>query len=597
MAAHPHPLVRRSHWEYRLQCITLAGRGLSALADSLSILLVFLTAQKLYNRRIALLTAALSSLAVLQIQQSHFMTVDNFAVLFSSAAMFSAAQIATTSNLTRTPTAPQSESIRPPEKYRTNRMVAIWYLAFGVAYAMAVASRINLLPLGGIVLVAAFIGIADIKLKKKSDLQDIFLGVVLYLFVFAIAALLTFKVAQPLSFRNPVGDTALTSFHLNPDWVNNMKLSLNESQGLAGGPPAEQWANRPWVFFPWMNMVVWGMGLPLGVAAWLGLLWAAWRVVRYGLEWRSHLLPLAWAGGFFLFMGTRWASSMRYFLPIYPFLILFAAWLLHRLFTTETHIPSTGRQLPNYSRSLAPSLLAGLVLGSTLIWAFAFVNAVYRQEHTRIQASKWIYANIPAEPGPDIDITDGSPGDSRLARPVIANESWDESLPLPVQGIDPSQRYTLLTMEVRWYDSENKRQMFLENLDQVDYIILPSQRAIWSASRIPLTYPMTMKYYQALFSGQLGFDLVATFTSPLKIGPLYISDVGGRIDWDRTPHLPLFNDNVFAAEEAFSVYDHPPVWIFNKRPDFNLAEVKSILNSVDLSEVVIQAPGEATRVR
>jgi hypothetical protein len=152
--------------------LRLLGRGLSALADSLSILLVFLTAQKLYNRRIALLTAALSSLAVLQIQQSHFMTVDNFAVLFSSAAMFSAAQIATTSNLTRTPTAPQSESIRPPEKYRTIRMVAIWYLALGVAYAMAVASRINLLPLGGIVLVAAFIGIADIKLKKKPVIAN-----------------------------------------------------------------------------------------------------------------------------------------------------------------------------------------------------------------------------------------------------------------------------------------------------------------------------------------------------------------------------------------------------------------------------------------
>jgi hypothetical protein len=27
-------------------------------------------------------------------------------------------------------------------------------------------------------------------------------------------------------------------------------------------------------------------------------------------------------------MGTRWVKSVRYFLPIYPFLCLLAAWLL-----------------------------------------------------------------------------------------------------------------------------------------------------------------------------------------------------------------------------------------------------------------------------
>jgi hypothetical protein len=48
--------------------------------------------------------------------------------------------------------------------------------------------------------------------------------------------------------------------------------------------------------------------------------------------------------------------------------------------------------------------------------------------------------------------------------------------------------------------------MLLDVLDQADYIILPSQRGIWSSVRIPLTYPMTIDYYESLFDGSLGFE-------------------------------------------------------------------------------------------
>ena len=80
-----------------------------------------------------------------------------------------------------------------------------------------------------------------------------------------------------------------------------------------------------------MNMVVWGMGLPLGLAAWGGFSWAAWKVLRQGRDWKKHALPLVWVGGYFGYMGTRWVKSIRYFLPIYPFLCLLAAWALIEL--------------------------------------------------------------------------------------------------------------------------------------------------------------------------------------------------------------------------------------------------------------------------
>jgi hypothetical protein len=327
--------------------------------------------------------------------------------------------------------------------------------------------------------------------------------------------------------------------------------------------------------------VLWGMGLPLGLAAWIGIIWALRNTIKGSISWRVHLIPLLWGLGYFLFMGTRWVKSIRYFLPVYPVFCLYAAWglfeirrsLMRRFVKTASEYDDSSRVGHKAMlATLLQALATGLVLMGTLVWATAFVNAVYRQGHTRIEASRWIYENIPA----------GS---------TISNENWDEGLPLSINHSTPHDYdYDLLTMEVRWYDNEDKLNMFVENLAKVDYIILPSQRGIWSISRLPLTYPMTMEYYQALFDGRLGFDLVTVFHHPLKIGNLFVSDVGGTVSWGEKPTLPIFNYGIFSAEEAFSVYDHPPVWIFKKRSDFDIETMRSVLESVDLSTVIIQSP-------
>ena len=87
-----------------------------------------------------------------------------------------------------------------------------------------------------------------------------------------------------------------------------------------------------------------------------------------------------------------------------------------------------------------------------------------------------------------------------------------------LDGYDPfGQLYTGLTNEVRWSDSEDKKQMFLNTLEQADYVILPSQRSMWSACRIPLTYPMTLDYYEALFDGSLGLSWRQNFSVHSKL--------------------------------------------------------------------------------
>jgi hypothetical protein len=458
------------------------------------------------------------------------------------------------------------------------------------------------------------------------------------------------------------------------------------------------------ILFPWINMVVWGLGLPLGLMSWGSYLWVTWKIVRYRDRWRAHLVPLIWTGGYFFYMATRWVKSIRYFLPIYPFMALFAAWGMSELWqwAKSNEDPESAawkiRNIPKKVKRALSVLVSSTVILGTLLWAFSFVQAVYLTDHTRVQATRWMFEQVPSpfhlvlkgnddqlqyEPvaAPDgLLVSAGQPfvqsftpkgsgqlfeiilphtsvvnGFSQLRiriatdldgknivdeaivdisstewpgaevrgkfqqgylkqgtqyfliastdrnstiilrRTVIANENWDEGLPFPFDGRDPfGQLYKGVTMEVRWYDDENKRLMFISALSMADYVILPSQRAIWSTCRIPRTYSMTIEYYRALFDGRLGFDLVASFSSPLKLGPLEISDVGGTWAWNKIPSLPLFNHSQLAAEEAFSVYDHPPVWIFKKRSDYNQEAVQTFFNAIDLSKVVIQSPREAS---
>ena len=73
--------------------VDLVGRQVSALGDLLTILLIYIIAARLYDRRVALLTASFTSLAVLEIQLSHFFIVDTVANLFIFLAAYFAIQI------------------------------------------------------------------------------------------------------------------------------------------------------------------------------------------------------------------------------------------------------------------------------------------------------------------------------------------------------------------------------------------------------------------------------------------------------------------------------------------------------------------------
>jgi len=75
------------------------------------------------------------------------------------------------------------------------------------------------------------------------------------------------------------------------------------------------------------------------------------------------------------------------------------------------------------------------------------------------------------------------------------------------------------------------------------------------------------------FVGNLGFELIQVFQSKPSVGS--------------------FNINDQFSEEAFTVYDHPKVFVFQKSEDFDPVQVEEILGSVDLTKVVRVTPRKA----
>ena len=175
----------------------------------------------------------------------------------------------------------------------------------------------------------------------------------------------------------------------NPQWRSNMAEIQRLQAPEASFPPALQWTNRTPILFPLTNMVLYGMGLIAGIMAWVGFFWALWRIVRQRPDWVAHAIPVAWSGVYFLFMATRWVKSIRYFLPIYPTLLLLAAWALMELWRLARQ-SETGRVW----RQTAVIALILLTILPSFFWANTFVST-YQRPFTRLAASAWMYENVP----------------------------------------------------------------------------------------------------------------------------------------------------------------------------------------------------------
>ena len=402
--------------------MTDVGRFLSAIADLLTVLFVYLIAEKVYNRRVGLLSAAFSAFAVLQIQQSHFFTVDTFTTFFSMLAIYFAAKVAYDKNKIgtdsneRDPTADKDSPELHPSRIRQlfANPILLPSIGFGIALGLAASSKISVAPLALLLPVAMFIRLIDLKgIEQQHRTQDALLSLILAGFV----SLLVFRIFQPMAFTGP----GFFGIIPNEAWLANLRELQNQASGDVDFPPALQWARRP-IWFAWQNIVLWGMGLPMGLLVWSGFLWIGWRIVKG--DWRKHILLWGWAALIFVWQSLIFNPSMRYQLPIYPLLAIFAGWVVIRIFDWRTkkitaeEKPGKGWQIENaaaagvntrstfnWTKVIAIIIGSGVLI-ATAVYAISFSN-IYTRPITRVEASRWIYQNIPGPINLPIQTLDG----------------------------------------------------------------------------------------------------------------------------------------------------------------------------------------------
>ncbi len=464
---------------------TITGRLFSAFLDILTVILIYKTIKLIeeklkLNSSIKYLASFFYAISVLPIQLSHFFAVDLFLNTFLFASFYFCIRF-----------------------YIKNEYQPLIFS--GIFLGFAFGSKITaifFLPL-----LLSIIGIYYVqRIKFSRSFVAIFkenkktlLTLIMSFMIFLFFTYFSIRISNPYMFENASFLNPKISTLLIQNWQT---LKSWESED-AWFPPGVQWLNRTPVLFSLFNLILFGVGIPYFFFAILGIV-----IILARKRNIIFITILLWVMAFFLFQSTQIVKAIRYFIFIYPFLAIFAALGWDSLLTNK-HV-----------------IFKFICLIIVVIWPLSFLS-IYKTPHSRIEASDWIYDNIP----------EGS---------VIAWEVWDDPLPLRFAG---QQKYfNHLELHIFNPDSSEKWEKLNEVLSQSDYYILSSNRAWASISRVPERYPITSKFYDDLFAGKRGFIKIAEFNSYPSLEYLGIP-------------LTIPDD---LSEESFTVYDHPQVLIYKK---------------------------------
>ncbi len=435
-------LVARQLGKTDYHTVYMVGRQMSVLIDLLALLLLFGLGTRLYDARVGLLAAALGAFTAFFIQQAHFFTVDGPANFFVVLFFFFAVGMPRRGGWAATALAGAALGMALASKVSVWPLVPVALIVLGAAAVRRGGARRDWIEAAGKV---ALLGVTSF-VALRLCMPDMFVGPGWPNVVDDPT-----RYAQVTSGEWIAPDLWHTLHDLMPDalepwllpdprWMDSMrKVSELVTGHGVDWPPNHQWWNRTDYVFPWRNMVLWGMGIALGVAAWLG--WAAAGLEILRRRRLAHALPWLWITLFFAYYGGQWTKTMRYFLPIYPALILFGAYGLVALYDrargqrtrvfdpdeaepgpeqAAAFIPPTGRR-----GRLAPAAalaLMALVVGTTTVWGFMF-SRIYTRDHSRVAGSRWIYHHLPTAFG--LTVKGGADG---AAPGLYLPANWPQSI-------------------------------------------------------------------------------------------------------------------------------------------------------------------------
>ena len=275
--------------------LRFAGRALAALADTASAAMMFVIGRRIYGHWTGLLAAALTAFAVIHIQHAHFYRPEPFTVLASLASLWAMLRLIET---------------------RRRRDAILLGAMVGLAMAVKIAVAPIILPL-----LLTLLWVA----KDRAGGQW--------------RKLTPLAATQVLPTAALAGLTALAVFAITTpyallDWsafIADIRAQTEMARQAGHWPFTWQYADAPAFWYQIRQTAVWGLGLPLGIAAWAAAPFTLWMAWRGGKSQRPDCLLLAWAVPAFLFLDLFEVKFLRYVFPLMPFYILMAARMLTAL--------------------------------------------------------------------------------------------------------------------------------------------------------------------------------------------------------------------------------------------------------------------------
>jgi hypothetical protein len=475
---------------------------------------------------------------VLPIQLSHFYAVDTYLTFFITLTFFFLTKIMN-------------------KNIHNSRFLILNSIMLGISLGLALACKITAVFFAPIIA----LGLLYWVIKNKDGKTFVVLCLLLLVFCY-----LTFRFTQPYLFAT----ADILNLSLNPKVLDNWKQLKSFDDATGGFPPAVQWITTKPYIFPLKNMIYWGMGIPLGIISLCAIGYQlsvigyqiikkkfnsqpaspAGRLTTYNVQLNLILL---WIISLFAYQGSQFIKALRYFYPMYPFIALLSGYFCYEIYL-------------KLQKKLTPKIFRLLVIGYLLlmiIYPLSFM-AIYTKPLTRVTASLWIFKNIPF----------GS---------TVSSEEWDDGLPVSIAG-NTHEVYKKTQFPLYWPETQAKWDKIIPDLQKTDYVILTSNRLYGSIMTFPQKYPITIRYYDALFDGSLGFEKIAEFTSrpniPIPFMKWCINLPAARYGIVAKPsqqcELPGVSFVDDYADETFTVYDHPKVIIFKKVKNVDYRQVLQI---------------------
>ena len=533
------------------------GRSLSALADVGSVALVYVLGRRIYRRGygswVGILAATLVAFAVIHVQHSHFYRPETFSALLTLASFWAMFQVL------------ENRRLRDS-------------LLLGALVGVAFTPKVTILPIALPLILTYCLRLWDAgnggfsTLTRRTIEQPVLHGLAAL-----SVALLVFFVLSPyalLYLSNFLGEQAT-------------QAEMARNAGL--WPFTIQYVGTPAFFYQFKQTAFWGLGPPLGIAAWLSIPVVAWFVWRGSFARRSELLILLWVVPSILFLETFEVRFQRYYFAIIPFMILLASRaLLWAPFQFASWAGLWGRRIPPLGLGQAPrasipgqgrlwsaweyfrnnprgqrflvylsASIVVIVTISTVFYSLAF-QRVYSEPHPAVAASQWLNEQLPS------------------GVRIVSDNHWDEFIP-ELYGFD--------VWQFPAYEPDNVAKMaeLSQRLADAQYLVFYSQRPYVSVASDPERFPLSGEYYRRLFAGELGYTLERRFTS-------HPSFLGFEIVDDSTSRTGLAMPEPAVRESASAItlnwgyaddnvvgYDHPTVLVFRNRDNLPVEIILAIL--------------------